>query len=188
MRAMLPFVALLGCTAPPPPMASLPADSVTGVGDLTRAAILGSAYAFSAPESLAGRPDAAARAAAQVEFLATEIPFGFRWTQFSPTIGHDLALARDELRGALAIAPAAEPQAVVDGLYGAARALGSGDRAAAAAQLKPPAFTAPETTLARLADLPALPRTRTATALTERELNRVDQDGRFNAGGGGDKP
>ena len=44
MRAMLPFVALLGCTAPPPPMASLPADSVTGVGDLTRAAILAAEF------------------------------------------------------------------------------------------------------------------------------------------------
>src|SRR5690348_9837230 len=69
LAALLPVIAC----APAPPYARLPADAVIGAGDPTRAAIIGSASAFGTPASLAGRPDAAARAAAQVEYLATEI-------------------------------------------------------------------------------------------------------------------
>lgn len=181
---LLLLLPLVAC-APAKPFAILPRDATTGVGDPTRAAVIGSAYAFATPNVMAGRPDAAARAAAQVEYLATEIPAGPRWADFNPTIGLALMGARTELRSALGIAPDAPPQAVVDGLYAASRALGRGDQAAARLALTAPNFPDAPATLQRLAGLPALPRTRSATALTERELFRSDQDNQHSSGGGG---
>ena len=170
-----------------PPHARLPGDAVTGAGDPTRAAIVGSAYAFGAAESLAGRPDAAARAAAQVEYLAAEIPAGPRWVEFSPLVGQELVAARAELRDALGIAPGAPPQAVVDALYSASRALRAGDQASAGAALGAPISRDGQAILARLASLPPLPRTRIATSLTNLEMNRVDQADKFNGGAEGGK-
>jgi hypothetical protein len=168
----------------------LPPDAVLGIGDPTRAAIIGSAYAFGAPAAVfAGRPDRAARAAAEVEYLATELPTGPRWVQYSPTIGMELVAARAELRTLLGIAPEAPPQAVVDALYAAARALQAGDREAAEQALVR-GRVAPDGrgVLTRLAAMPAaaLPRTATATALAQQEMNRVDQDDRFGGAGGND--
>ncbi len=175
---------LLACGAPAQPYASLPPDAVVGAGDPTRVAIVSSAYAFNTPASLARRPAEAARAAAQVEHLASEIPYGPRWVEFSPLVGRELA-ARGELRSALGIAPDAPPQAVVDALFAASRALAAGDGAAAERVLPPPAFRDGRATLSRLAGLPPLPRTGSATALTDRELLRVDQMNRSDGGDGG---
>lgn len=178
---LLPFAA---CGGPAPPHASLPADAVVGAGDPTRAAIISTAYAFNTPAGLARRPVDAARAAAQVEHLATEIPHGPRWREFSPLVGQELMAARGELRAALGVSPNAPPQAVVDAFYAASRALVAGDAVAAERALPPPAFRDGRTTLARLASLPPLPRTGTATALSEREMIRVDQTDRQASGGG----
>lgn len=182
--ALLSLPLLAACGGAVPPYASLPSDSVAGVGDPTRAAIISTAYAFNTPASIARRPAEAARAAAQVEHLATEIPHGPRWAEFSPSVGRELMAARGELRAALGVAPDAAPQAVVDGLYGASRALAAGDNPAAERLLPPPVFGDGRTTLSRLASLPPLPRTGTATALAEREMNRVDQTGRHSTDGG----
>jgi hypothetical protein len=176
---------LSACGGPVPPHAGLPPDAVAGVGDPTRAAIVSTAYAFNTPASIARRPAEAARAAAQVEHLATEIPYGPRWVEFSFLVGRELMAARGELRSALGIAPDAPPQAVVDALYAASRALAAGDNTAAERVLPPPAFRDGRATLARLASLPPLPRTGTATALTDRELLRVDQLNRADGGDGG---
>ena len=175
---------LLACGGPAPPHASLPADAVVGAGDPTRAAILSTAYAFNTPAAVARRPVDAARAAAQVEHLATEIPYGPRWREFSPLVGRELVAARGELRAALGVSPDAQPQAVVDGLYSASRAIVAGDAVAAERALAPPAFGDGRATLGRLASLPPLPRTGTATALAEREMIRVDQADRQSSGGG----
>ncbi|GAA0597507.1 hypothetical protein GCM10009416_39680 [Craurococcus roseus] len=72
----------------------------------------------------------------------------------------------------------------MDAFYTASRALVAGNAAAAERALPPPAFGDGRATLGRLADLPPLPRTGTATALAERELNRVDQTGRHSTDGG----
>ena len=120
---LLLLLPLLGC-GPVQQFATLPRDATTGVGDPTRAAVIGSAYAFATPDVMVGRPEAAARAAAQVEYLATEIPAGPRWVDFNPTVSLELMAARRELRAALGIAPDASPQAVADGLFAASRALG----------------------------------------------------------------
>jgi predicted small lipoprotein YifL len=182
LALLLPIAA---CGGPVPLHASLPPDATVGAGDPTRAAIVSSAYAFNTPASLAGRPVEAARAAAQLEHLATEIPYGPRWAEFSPLVGRELVAARGELRSALGIAPEAPPQAVVDALYAASRALAAGDAAAAERVLPPPAFRSGRATLARLSSLPPLPRTGTATALTDRELLRMDQTSRADGGDGG---
>lgn len=186
MRPLLAIIALMPIVAcaPAAPFARLPNDAVVGAGDPTRAAIIGSAYAFGAPSSMAGRPAAAARAAAQVEYLATEIPTGPRYTEYSPLVGLELLAARDELRAALGIAPGASPQAVVDGLYAVSRALGAEDGPGATRALTSPVFRDGPATFTRLASLPPLPRTAIATSLTNSELNRVDRDGRENQGGG----
>lgn len=163
---------------PPPPTARLPPDAVEGAGDPTRAAIITTANVFAAPGGIAGQPDLAARAAAQLEYLAVEIPTGPRWREFSPNVALELERARPELRAALGIAPAAAPQRVIDSLYAASRALAAGDRAAAERALAPPEFPAgPAATLQRLSALPFLPRANFATALAAREMNRVDSDG-----------
>lgn len=183
----LPAIAalfVLSACAATPPYARLPIDAVDGAGDPTRAAIIGTAYFFNTQGTAGASSDAAARAAAQVEYLAAEIPTGPRWVEFSPVVGLELLAARDELRAALGVAPGTAPQAVVDGLYAAGRALRAGDRTAAATLL-PNMVRDRQATLASLERLPALPRTRVATALAERELRRVDQGGQQGAGSDG---
>lgn len=191
MRALLPFAAmlpLLGCAATPPaPQARLPFDAVEGAGDPTRAAILNTAYAFGTPARLSGQPFAAARAAANFEYLAVEIPNGPRWREFSPLVGLQLAQGREELRAALGIAPAAPPQQVIDGLYAVSRAISIGDDAAAERILGGAAFGGggPQT-LQRLAALPALPKVNFAASSAAAELDRVGRIGdRGGAGLGG---
>ncbi|RYI94834.1 MAG: hypothetical protein EON47_20395, partial [Acetobacteraceae bacterium] len=142
----LPAFALLllaGCVTPDQPpqgYATLPNDAVTGAGDPTRAAIIGTAYAFNTPASLAGQPAAAARAVANYEYLATELPYGPRWRGFSGTISPDFATGLAELRPAVGIAPNAPAQPVVQSLYAASRALSAGDQPAAERALSNPAF------------------------------------------------
>lgn len=183
LLAMLPLLACVPAAAPGP-TASLPFDAVQGAGDPTRSAIFSAAYAFNNPGGLAD-PAVAARAAANLEWLATSIPQNPRYS-YAPTLNGQLGLARNELHAALLVAPGAPPQAVVDGLYGASRALRVSDRAGAARALPAVAFPDQEGTLMRLAALPPLPQSAAATAAAERELNRDDQD-RLNGrrGGGG---
>ena len=127
----------------------------------------------------------AARAAAQLEYLVVEIPTGARWRGFSPNVSLELAKARPELRAALGIDPAAPPQAVIDGLYAASRALDAGDRAAVERILVPPVFPAgPAATLQRLSALPPMPQANFATALAAREMSRLDDDGGRRSFGG----
>jgi hypothetical protein len=167
---------------------SLPPDAVQGAGDPTRSAILNAAYAFGTPSSLAGRPAEAAVAAAQLDYLASEITFGPRWREFDPTVGLLLQRARGEVRTYLGISQEAAPQAVVDSLYGASRALRSNDRTAALRIMAPPVYPNAEGTLGRLAAVPLLPTANQATARAAQELDRMDRIGgqsRGGMGGGG---
>lgn len=141
-----------------------------------RSAILGSAYTFNTQASPAER----ARAAAFVEFLAADYYWNARWTEYMPSTGPALAAARSELHTAFGIAPNAPPQAVVDGLVGAWRSLEVGNPPT----LPPAVFAQPSLTLASLTTPVALPDTRIATAMMERELHRIDTE-RFSGGGPG---
>ena len=120
---LLAALLLAGCAGfTPPDPVQLPRDSVEGAGDPTRAAVSRSAYAFARQEGLAGRPGEAARAIADMEFLAAALPFDPRYQQRDPLLPNRLALARAEWRGVLGIAPEQPAQPVIDGLYAVARA------------------------------------------------------------------
>jgi len=169
-----------------PVSATLPPDAVVGAGDPTRAAILNTAYAFASPANLTGRPADAAQAVANYEYLTVEIPNGPRWREFPQTIPQQLAAGRGELRNAVGIAPNAPPQAVIDSLYAASRAIRAGDRTAAERILSGPIFpTGGTATLQRLASLPPVPLANIATSNTQAALTQMDRQGRDQDGPGG---
>jgi hypothetical protein len=176
-----------GCTPSPypPPSASLPADAVVGAGDPTRAAVFNTAAAFGSPATLQGRPDQAARAVANYEYLTVEIPYGARYRGLNAILQPQLEEGRAELRGVLGVRPDAPPQQVIDALYAASRALQAGDTAAADRILSGPAFTAGgAATLARLSALPPVPKVAFAAVNTQMELDRSDRMDRSRGGGG----
>ncbi|MCO6417708.1 hypothetical protein JYK14_16285 [Siccirubricoccus sp. KC 17139] len=183
-RALPPLAAALlslgacGVLPPPPPSAQLPYDATVGAGDPIRAAAATTSYSFSHQETLAGQPAAAARALAQMEFLAADLPTNPRFPNMPPELPSQLAEARAEWRQALGVPRDLPPQPVIDSLYAAARALNAGQPAAnAAATLPANVFTqGGEATLTRLAALPPLPQTGVA-ATTSAEVLRRSMDG-----------
>ncbi|WP_421995656.1 hypothetical protein [Roseococcus sp.] len=159
------FAALLvsGCAAEgfaTPDPARLPRDSVEGAGDPTRAAVSRAAHVFANPALLSGNAADAARAIADMEYLAASLPSDPRFQQRDPLLPVRLSQARTEWRQALGIAPTQPAQPLIDALYAVWRALRARDTAAAAAAM-PPGLIPPggSASLARLAALPPLPRT-----------------------------
>ncbi len=172
-RALLSLLALAGCAAEgvtTPEAARLPRDLIEGAGDPTRAAVSRTAFAFANQSTaLTGHPGDAARAIADMEFLAASLPSNPRFQQRDPLLPVRLAQARMEWRQALGIAPTQPAQPLIDRLYAVWRALGADDTAAAAAAL--PATLIPpggQAVLARLAALPPLPETAAAAAAAAR--------------------
>lgn len=173
-----------GCAPMPPPESVRlpPSAEGRGLGDPTRGAILASSYAFGSPARLAGDPAAAAEALAQLEYLTVELGFGGAWRDMHPLVSVELRQARTEARAALGFRQDASPQMAVDALYGTAAALRRNDRAAAGAalaMLTEPGGAEPggaDAALARLANLPLLPRAAAATAWARDALNRRDSD------------
>ncbi len=163
---------------------NLPPDAVVGAGDPTRTAIINTAYAFGTPASIAGRPAEAAVAAAQLDYLASEIPFGARWREFDPTVGLLLRDARQEVRGYLGVSQEAAPQVVVDSFFAASRALRVNDTAAAERILAPLAPN-PRQTLGHLTAIPLLPKANVATVRAQQELDRQSRIGGRGGGPGG---
>ena len=184
-KAYLPLAALLAFAAcgpqPPQVYASLPADAIVGAGDPLRSAAANTSVVFGSPQQLAGRPAEAARAVAQMEYLAVQIPNNPRFPGISPTAGSQFAAARGEWRGALGIPAEQPPQAVIESLYAASRALQTEQKDAAAAAL--PANVFPQggqTALLRLALLPSLPLTNEAAVTASQTLQRSETNrGRF---------
>jgi hypothetical protein len=179
---LLLLLAAAGCTelrqAPP---AAAPMDLVRGVSDPGRAAIAAAATAFAdRAAGLAGQPEAAARAAAQLEFATEALGRDPRFAPIPDGIRREMLLARTELRDALGVAESAPPGQVVDALLAAARALRAGNAARAAAALPAPTFRpGGERSVARLGELGPLPQAANATALAAREVERLDAEGRW---------
>jgi len=174
--AML-LLGIAGCATPVPqgPSVRLPNDAIAGAGDPMRSALISASSAFANQNRLAGQPAAAARAIAQMEFVAAELPRDPRFTSLSPTVPPQLRAARAEWRSAVGIAPDAAPQDVVTTLFQAARALDNGVPSAAAASLPVGVFGAGgNATLARLASLPALPVTNNAAVAAADALRSRD--------------
>ncbi|MCS6892398.1 MAG: hypothetical protein RMK64_04905 [Rhodovarius sp.] len=166
--------------------AVLPAEASPGAGDPTRAAILSAAYVLNDRRAMSD-PAVAARAAANVEYLAVTLPGNPHFTAGALT-QLQFEAAREEVRRTLGIAADAPAQLVVDSLYAAARALSVQDRAGAAAALAPRAFPDREATLARLSAMPALPLSARAAASAEELIRRQDIERSRQMDGGNDRP
>lgn len=169
------LASLAACAAPPPgePLPTL-AQPAAGAADPTRQAVLSAAASFANPSALAGRPADAARAAAQLEYLAAVLPSDQRWIGATPTLFSQLAQARSDLRSALGIALAAPSATTVRSLSEAADALDQGSRAGAVAALTPVAPGGGAAVLDRLERLPPLPRAASATRSAQQEMLEMD--------------
>ena len=173
LAVALPLGACGSFSLPVEQTASLPEDAYNGAGDPMRTALNNATLAFSSTEQLAGRPAMAARSVAEMEFLQVEVNTNPRSAGAFTTASTLFPLARREWRGALGIAPAAAPQAVIDGLFGASRALNAGRPREAEAVLSAPIFTlGGPATLLRLASMPALPVTNQTAQEASRGLRR----------------
>lgn len=169
-RAILLAALLLAACVGGPPPEPVPDRPTIGAGDPAHQAVLVAAYAFGDTRRLAGRPADAARAVADLEWLAVALPQDFRWTGATPLLFGQLRDARAELRGVLGIPPDASPVAVSQRLRTVARLLDEGRPEDAAAAL------GGEAALDRLGALPRLPRAAAATALAQSELGRMMQE------------
>ncbi|UPY38587.1 hypothetical protein [Sediminicoccus sp. KRV36] len=173
--ALLALPLLAACASTPPvDTARLPRDATIGAGDPARGAVFSTNSVFSERHPAAGRPADAARAIAQMEFLAVDLPQNNNLTAASSTLVPDLATARREWRGVLDIAPDAPAQPVINALFAASRALDAGQPDAAASALPSTLFRKGGTaTLTQLAALPRMPSTASAAATAQQSLQAV---------------
>lgn len=169
--ALLALPLLAACAAlPPGETASLPRDAVIGAGDPTRTAVFTTSSVFAQAHPAAGRPAEAARAIAQMEFLAVDLPQNQSFTMASGTLAPQLRTARREWRSALDIAPEAPAQPVINALYAASRAIESGQGDAAAALPSSIFRKGGAATIAQLAALPPLPNTASASVTAQQTI------------------
>jgi hypothetical protein len=183
--ALLLLMLATGCAevrqAPPAgPAATLAPGSADGV----RGAIEAMAPAFAdRARGLAGRPAEAAQAAAQLEFVTAAIPRDPRYAPIPEGVRRELLLARQELRDALGTADDATPETVVPALLAAATALRAGDPARAARALPAPTFRpGGARSVDRLGELGPLPQAAIASEMVQREVMRLDAEGRWLGG------
>lgn len=152
---LLGVLATTACApaAPPPTMPSPDPGSVTS--DPIRRAIQEAGAFFRRPQP--NQPAEAARAIANIEFLAANVSVDPRWQASSATALTQLSQARAEGRRGLDIDASAPSQGVINGLLAAATALEANDRSALAQALPPSIFRAgPENTVRRLSQPPAI--------------------------------
>ena len=158
----------------PTPRSSPPAPSAAA-WTRTSPAINLAQYAFADPSRTYGKPIEAARACIAMIYLAGALNTSPRWANISAITQQQLLEGRQEVRGALAVAPTATAQQLVDALLAAVAALSANDQQSAARALAPPIFTAPGTEiLARLNNLPYL---RMANVSTQRAANQMFDSG-----------
>lgn len=181
MRRLLLLAALLpaACGIVPvfePDTARLTTAQLGSGFDPDVTAVQLAAWAFSDPGRTAGRPVEAARATASMDYIAGQLYTSPRWAHISALTKMQLLDGRQEVRQALGVAPDAPSQAVVDHLTFAGNALAAGDRVAAVSQLGGPVFLqGGEETLARLNNLPPLPKANVATQGANNQLFRNDR-------------
>lgn len=156
-RSAILLTLLVAACAPEGPPPTLPGasdamvgrDPVVAVGQ----AVIGF---FRAPQ--ANQPAAAARAIAELEWLADTMPRNPRWQTASATGLNDLAQARWEARNALGIPRNAPAQGVINGLSAAAGAIEANNQTALAAALPRSIFPlGPAATVQRLSQPPSVP-------------------------------
>jgi hypothetical protein len=165
---------LAGCSADPA------GNYLGGFGDNVRGAALYAPQTLGDTSQYQGRPAEAALAAAQLEFLTSEVQDNPRIApSVNPSLLSKLVVAQAEMRQALAIAPQADATLVLTQLRRAAAALQAGSQAGAEAALSGPAFPAgPLVTLARLGNLPRLPRVSEAAGAAAQDFISAPDGGR----------
>jgi len=153
---ILGALAVAACTsAAPPPVLPTPGSELRVRDPITVAGQNAGTF-FRSPQP--NQPAAAARAIADIEFLAGALPADQRWASSSSLAQLQLNQARAQARSALGIPRAAPAQGVIDGLMAAATALDANDRAAVARALPRGIFTAgPDQTVRRLSQPPRMP-------------------------------
>jgi hypothetical protein len=180
---LLPLVARrAGCAemrtpaAPPPPADLAGADQPGRLADPVRAAILASAAAFAdAGLSLAEKPAMVAQAAAQLEYLSVALPNSEAYAALPQTTVMSLGLARAEVRAALGVNDAADPQQAMRALLAAARALRANQPAEAAAALPAGLFRpGGAASVRRFAEPGPLPQAAAATYQAQQDLAKID--------------
>ena len=158
-RSALLLLLLSAACAPQGPAPTLPAGVAPGGlagSDPVMRVGQDMANFFAAPQ--ANRPAEAARAIAELEWLADSLPRSPRWQNASSVGLNGLQQSRWEARRALGIPERAPTQAVINGLGAAARAIEANDQAALARALPRAAFPlGPQETVRRLSAPPQLP-------------------------------
>jgi hypothetical protein len=159
LRRAIVFAAcsVAGCASETDPMPAVaPPVASSATTDPIRSAMMSAGSYFRRPQ--ANRPAEAARAIANMEFLAEAVPRDPRWQAAPAQALTQLQTAKNEGRSALGIPGSASPQSVISGLMGAASAIDAGDRAALAGALPNNVFTGgPEGTVRRLSQPPRIP-------------------------------
>ncbi len=156
-RSAVLLTLLVAACAPEGPPPTLPGAPTAMVGRDPTVAVGQSVIGFfRAPQ--ANQPAAAARAIAELEWLADTMPRNPRWQTASATGLNELAQARWEARNALGIPRNAPTQGVIDGLSAAAGAIESNNQTALTAALPRSIFPlGPAATVQRLSQPPAVP-------------------------------
>lgn len=174
MKICLPLlfaILLAGCaTRPPADVSVMPHDAYGQPAMTDNWALQMAAYNLQQPSHARGNPAAAARTLAAVEYLAGALQWNATWPAISILTKEEMRQGRQEIRQYLGIPLNAPSQPVLDALLTVADALDRNDQARTHAVLGNPLFTlGPDATLARLANLPYLPRANHAAQDAERE-------------------
>ena len=155
---------LAACTETGTPTASMPTPGAPGTSvtsDPIRDAAFDANDFFARPQ--AGQPARAARAIADIEYLAEVMPSDPRYQTSGARGLTELQIARREARSALGIPRNAASADVVRGLRDASAALQANNRPAAEAALPRNVFTlGPAQTIQRLSQPPRVPSARGA--------------------------
>lgn len=159
MQRHIAVLLLLGAAAcaPQGPAPTLPRSLAPGAaaGDPVVPVGIDMASFFRNPQP--NRPAEAARAIADLEWLADSLPRNPRWQNASSVGLNGLQQARWEARTALGIPRSASGQAVITGLAAAAAAIEANDQAALARALPRRVFPlGPQETVRRLSAPPAV--------------------------------
>jgi hypothetical protein len=168
-----------GCAAAPPrataPDLMTPAALRQTNTEPGRTAIGFTDAAFGRPERLRGRPDVAADAVGQLEWLTVALATDPRWTAMPGIVAGQFPPAREEVRATLGIRPDATTNEVIGAMDRTAAALRANDRDGALRALAPvTAADAAPRALSVLDALPRLPRAAQATSAAQNGLARMD--------------
>lgn len=153
---MLTLLATAAC-APQGPPPTLPGASNAMVGR-DPVVVVGQNVVGFFRNPQANQPAEAARAIAELEWLADTMPRNPRWQTASGTGLNDLSTARWEARRALGISQSAPAQAVINGLSAASTAIEANNQTALAAALPRNIFPlGPAATVQKLSEPPSVP-------------------------------